>query len=211
MFLSDRDLRFVLEAKQLIFDPPPEEIDTTSIDLHLDKVSEAKVWDVAAFEKQQADAGRPPILGVGQFNPKDFSRRFTVPLPTEGEANPRILVYRDGSSVIVKPRGFFLWQTREVIGTPEIDPRLICFVDGKSTRARAGLVVHMTAPTVHAGWWGHVTLEMANLGPFTLGLKEGDAIAQVVVAAISSPPLKRKIARGVAVGQSSVTGSTDAP
>jgi Ca2+-binding RTX toxin-like protein len=31
----------------------------------------------------------------------------------------------------------------------------------------------MTAPTIHAGWWGQVTLEIANLGPFTLALKPG--------------------------------------
>jgi hypothetical protein len=38
MYLSDRDLRFALDTNQLIVDPPPMEIDTTSIDLHLDKM-----------------------------------------------------------------------------------------------------------------------------------------------------------------------------
>jgi hypothetical protein len=64
MFLSDRDLRLALESHQLIVDPPPAEIDTTSIDPYLDKIEEARVWDVDAFVRQQEDAGTPPILGI---------------------------------------------------------------------------------------------------------------------------------------------------
>jgi dCTP deaminase len=52
------------------------------------------------------------------------------------------------------------------VGTPEENADLICFIDGKSTRARTGLVIHLTAPTIHAGWSGKVTLEIVNLGPF---------------------------------------------
>jgi deoxycytidine triphosphate deaminase len=44
MYLSDRDLKFAVETGQLIVDPPPEEYDTTSIDLHLDSVNQAKIW-----------------------------------------------------------------------------------------------------------------------------------------------------------------------
>lgn len=209
MYLSDRDLRFAIASAQLIVNPPPAEIDTTSIDLHLDGIEVARVWDVKAFELQQQDAGVLPILGVGKFNFQAFAEKFAVPVPSEEEAGPGARVYREGRRVIVKPSGFFLWQTHEVVGTPERDPRLICFVDGKSTRARTGLVVHMTAPTLHAGWWGHVTLEIANLGPFTLALEESDAVAQVVVAVISSPPMKQKLALGVAVGQENVAGGSE--
>ncbi len=213
MYLSDRDLRFALDTNQLIVNPPPMEIDTTSIDLHLDKIEAAKVWDVKAFTRQQEDAGASPILGVGKFNYKAFAKRFAIPVPFEGEGEAwsDSKVYREGSRIVVKPGGFFLWQTRERVGTPEIDPRLICFIDGKSSRARTGLVVHMTAPTLHSGWWGQVTLEIANLGPFALALCEGDAIAQIVVATISSPPLQKKSAQGIAIGQRDVAGSHEEP
>jgi dCTP deaminase len=73
-----------------------------------------------------------------------------------------------------------------------------------------GLLVHMTAPTIHAGWWGQITLEICNLGPFTLALKEGDAVCQITVAAISSPPVKRKSTKGVKVGQISPAGESAA-
>ena len=52
---------------------------------------------------------------------------------------------------------------------------------------------------------GQITLEIANLGPFELCLAEGDAISQIVVATISSPPIKRK-KEGIAIGQREVGG-----
>lgn len=85
-----------------------------------------------------------------------------------------------------------LWQTLEIVGTPEENAGLICFIDGKSTRARTGLIVHLTAPTIHAGWSGKITLEIANLGPFDLKMKEfEDVVAQLTVATITSPPVER--------------------
>jgi dCTP deaminase len=202
MYLSDRDLEFAVKTGQLIVDPTPTEYDTTSIDLHLDKIEEAKVWNVPAFHEQQRTSGNDPFVSVGGFDHEAFARQFHMPVPEDSAS----LVYREGKKIILKPHGFFLWQTQENVGTPEIDPRLICFVDGKSTRARVGLLVHMTAPTIHAGWWGKVTLEISNLGPFTLALKEGDVVAQIVVASISSPPIKKKGVKGVKMGQRNVGG-----
>lgn len=203
MYLSDRDLKFAVETGQLIVDPSPTEYDTTSIDLHLDNVNEAKVWNVEAFKKRQESAGNDSWLRVGKYKYRSFSQEFYQGVPTDSSS----LVYRNGDRVILRPRGFLLWQTLEVVGTPEIDPRLICFINGKSSSARSGLLVHMTAPTIHAGWWGQITLEIANLGPFDLCLAAGDAISQIVVATISSPPTKRK-KEGIAIGQREVSGNT---
>jgi dCTP deaminase len=205
MYLSDRDLKFAVETGQLIVDPAPEEFDTTSIDLHLDKVNEAKIWNVEAFKRKQANTGNDPWLRVGKYKYRTFSQEFYQSVPEDSSSANS--VYRNGDRVILRPGGFLLWQTREAVGTPEIDPRLICFINGKSSSARSGLLVHMTAPTIHAGWWGQITLEIANLGPFELCLAEGDAISQIVVATISSPPTKRK-KEGIAIGQREVGGNT---
>jgi deoxycytidine triphosphate deaminase len=132
MYLSDRDLEFAVKHGLLIVNPPPTEYDTTSIDLHLDRVEEAKVWNVAAFEKQQSESGNEPWVSVGRFDHKAFALKFHTDVPEDSSR----LVYRDGRRIILKPDGFFIWQTKEEVGTPEADPRLICFVDGKSTRAR---------------------------------------------------------------------------
>lgn len=97
-----------------------------------------------------------------------------------------------------------LWQTKETVGTPETGANLIAFIDGKSTRARTGLLAHLTAPTIHASWSGKVTLEIANLGPFNFVLTEGDSIAQIVVATISSIP-EETMKAGVTYRQTEVS------
>jgi deoxycytidine triphosphate deaminase len=56
MYLSDRDLQWAIERKLLIVQPPegipPPKVDPTSIDLRLDNVSEAKIWDIETFKKK---------------------------------------------------------------------------------------------------------------------------------------------------------------
>jgi dCTP deaminase len=217
MFLSNRDIRWAIDCQQLIVDPRPETFgmgyDETSIDLHLDDVKEAYVWDVEAFAKDQARAGgRGPELHLGRFQWGEFSERYLVAAPEDADDDAtrlKQLVCRRGRQVIVKPAGFVLWTTKERVGTPVINPRLISFVNARSTRARTGLVVHMTAPTIHAGWEGKVTLEIANHGPFHFVLEENDVIAQLTVAQITSTPdLRLKQATSQTAGQSHVTGAS---
>jgi dCTP deaminase len=97
-------------------------------------------------------------------------------------------VYKQGQRVILKPYGFLRWTTEEVVGTPGENPELIAFVNAKSTKAKTGIMVHFTAPTINSGWKGKIVLELVNLGPFTFVLKPGDAIAQLTVARITSRP-----------------------
>ena len=205
MFLSDRDLKYALECEDLICNPPPTEYGLSGIDLHLDKIEEAKIWDPARRKKSLSGLAAKSSVGFGDFEYKQFAESCAIPVPSlvKGENQP---VCRDGDCVILRPGGFLLWLTKEKVGTPTKKARYICFINGKSTRARLGLLVHMTAPTIDAGWWGQVTLEMANLGPFDLSLEEGDAIAQLVVAMMSSPPTQEKPIRGIQAGQKSVTG-----
>ena len=165
---------------------------------------EAYIWNVASFqESEDARGSGAPELLVGRFNLGRFSRQYLIHPPDD----PNQPVYRRGPEIIVKPNGFLLWQTKERVGTPKRNPGLICFVDGKSTRARTGILVHLTAPTIHAGWSGKIVLEIANLGPFHLVLRENDVIAQLTVATVSSPPdLSLRIEESATAGQAHVHG-----
>jgi len=188
MYLSDRDLAWAIETGKLIVDPRPEKIDASSIDLHLDSVGEAKIWDVEEYVRHTSNAGMGPEIRIGTYTYTGFSGDYLVPPKEYDSKNTNQRVFRRGKQIIVKPLGFLLWQTREVVGTPPENADLICFVDGKSTRARAGIVVHLTAPTIHTSWKGKITLEICNFGPFDLVLEEGDAIAQIIVAKVTSSP-----------------------
>lgn len=206
MYLSDRDLAWAIETGRLIVDPPPERIDATSLDLHLGPTDGARIWDIESFLEHEQDAGRDrPELRVGAYKIGTFGNKYLVP-PPEYVSAPNQLVGLRGNEIIVKPRGFNLWPTQEVVGTPKRNADLICFVDGKSTKARAGMVVHLTAPTIHSTWEGNVTLEIANLGPFDLVFKAGDAVAQLTVSKITSAPDKGVDSVSMTYGQSGVHG-----
>ena len=209
MYLSDRDLRWALDHKQLLVHPRPDDkhIGPTSIDLHLDKIEEAKVWNIEEYCKDSSVMGHgdSPELPIGQFQYEKFAKKFLI---RPGEDKNKEVFCR-GKQIIIKPHGFVLWQTKERVGTPEEGAQLICFVDGKSTRARTGILVHMTAPTIHAAWgaWP-ITLEIGNFGPFHLVLQEDDVIAQITVAGISSIPARSaRQAGSVTSGQTDVAGA----
>lgn len=210
MYLSDVDLRQAVQCGDLIVEPlPDEEIGATSIDLHLDSIEQAQVWDFEALAKHNKDLGHPPKeLHIARMNYATISRQFMVQPPHEDDAEKNDLVFRRDNAVVLRPQGFVVWQTREKVGTPEEDPRYICFVNGKSTRSRTGLVVHLTAPTIHAGWSGNITLEMTNVGPLDLVLFAGDAVAQITVAKITWPPsLDIKLFESTTHGQTSIHGA----
>jgi dCTP deaminase len=214
MYLSNRDIQWAIECGKLIVDPPPEVYeagyDETSIDLHLDSLEQgARVWDIEAYNRdlQRAVEGRGIStaslneLRLGTFDFKVISGKYLTAVPTEpprGSPNPPLVFCRNRGEVIVRRFGFLLWTTKEKVGTPVLDrespkaaqrhPELICFVNAKSSQARTGILVHFTAPTIHAGWAGKITLEITNLGPFDFVLRENDTIAQLTVATISSAP-----------------------
>ena len=69
-------------------------------------------------------------------------------------------------------------------------PSLAARIEGKSSRARCGLLVHFTAPTVHPGFFGTLTLEMINLGPSPIALVPGMPIAQLIVEEVKGIPVE---------------------
>lgn len=209
MYLSDRDLELAIDQGKLIIDPRTE-AGPTSIDLHLDSTSEAQIWDIQALATDNRALGLPDReLNIARMQYGKISRKYLVSPPHHNNAPNDALVVRRDDCIVVRPSGFVLWQTKEIVGTPEQDPEFICFIDGKSTRARTGVAIHMTTPTIHAGWSGNVTLEITNCGPFDIVLHEGDAVAQVTVARITSPPRTDvKQYESQTHGQADVTGAT---
>ena len=206
MFLSDRDLAWAIETGRLIVNPRPEKIDATSIDLHLGRIEDAKIWDIEKFAADQTEVGKPrPELHVGAYKIGKFGAKYARS-PPDYDARCNWPVMRRGDEIIVRPMGFLLWTTREEVGTPKTNADLICFVEGKSTKARTGMVVHLTAPTIHSTWTGNVVLEIVNLGPFDLVFHEGDAVAQLTVCRISSPPDKAVEGTSATYGQTGVHG-----
>ena len=68
--------------------------------------------------------------------------------------------------------------------------RLAARVEGKSSLARLGLAVHVTAPTIHAGFDGHTQLEIINHGGVPIRLRTGMRIYQLIFEQTLGTPVK---------------------
>lgn len=103
-----------------------------------------------------------------------------VGLPTE---------YHDehvAGAVHLRPGEFALARTKEIVGIP---PHLVARVEGKSSWARRGLLVHITAGFIDPGFYGTITLELANVSARPLTLPVGCAIAQLSILELDTPPI----------------------
>lgn len=72
----------------------------------------------------------------------------------------------------------------------ESDPCLAARIEGKRSYARCGLPVHFTAPTIHAGFSGTVTLELINLGPLDIALYPSMPICQLILEQVHGKPFR---------------------
>ena len=91
--------------------------------------------------------------------------------------------YHDSETFVLDLGKFVLATTFERIQLPN---NLMAWVEGRSTWARAGIGIHLTAPKIDPGFAGNIALEIVNLGPVGVELRaEIDAPAQLVFARIS--------------------------
>ena len=90
----------------------------------------------------------------------------------------------------LEPNTFALGKTLEHIKLPIGSGRqsLAGRIEGKSSFARCGLLIHFTAPTVHADWDGTLTLEMKNLGNCAIILYPEMPICQLILKEVLGQP-----------------------
>lgn len=169
MILSNVDIRDAINAGDLIVEPPPppDHFATSSLDLRVGY----------QFKKWKANAN-----GV-QLN-INLSK---VKVPDCGQYIENVPLDRDG--LITVPRNdFILALTLEKIKLP-LCSKLAARVEGRSSLARFGLAVHITAPIIHSGFSGPIVLEIKNLGPHSLKIEPGKTcICQLVFERLSSVP-----------------------
>jgi dCTP deaminase len=93
------------------------------------------------------------------------------------------------------PRTFILGFTQQRIRLPTRS-RIVARVEGRSSLARLGVGVHVTAPTIHAGFGARnaastgapIQLEIFNLGEWTVVLDVGMPICQLIFEEVREMP-----------------------
>ncbi len=94
-------------------------------------------------------------------DPKDFSRESFVG-------------YK-GKTCIIPPNSFALGKSFEYFRIPR---NVLAIVLGKSTYARAGIIVNITP--LESAWEGFVTIEISNTTPLPVKIYADEGIAQVI-------------------------------
>ncbi len=90
----------------------------------------------------------------------------------------------DGDPFILEPGAFAIASTHEVLKLPS---DILGRLEGKSSLARLGILVHSTAARFDPGWNGAPVLELGNLGPKPAILYCGMSICAFTFEKIGAP------------------------
>lgn len=147
MVLSDRDIKKYVKEGKIKINPKPnfrEQLGACSLDLHLGNVFKI-------------------------FRPSDYPY---LDLKRKIDFNDLMeeIKIKDDAPFILQPRAFVLTTTKEEFSLPE---NLIARLDGRSSLARIGVVVHLTAARFDPGWQGKAVMELGNLGSMPVVLYAG--------------------------------------
>ncbi len=182
MILSEREIQALLDDGLVLIDPrPPADSDqwsSTAVDLTLDGV--VLEWT-------------PPREPHRPIQP--HTKNFDVQGMMEDDRLARKVPIHPTQGYVLKPQSFILGFTRECIRFPA-RCRIAARVEGKSSLARLGLCIHVTAPTIHAGFGAKgakskglpVQLEIFNLGPWEIQLDRGMRICQLIFEEVREVP-----------------------
>lgn len=165
MILTDREMMIAIRCDQLIIDPVPPDTSFTSTSVDLTLADDGLEWT--------STGGIQIRPGHNDYKYSNMAATFQRPVKVAG--------------YVLKPTNFLLGWTRERIGLPT-NSRLAARVEGKSSLARLGICVHLTAPTIHAGFDAPVQLEIVNFGPHEIVLNSGMRICQLIVEQILGTP-----------------------
>lgn len=166
MKLSDKDISIALKSGRIAIEPEPNasKIKGISVDLRLD--NRFRVFN---------DHTAPYIDLSGP-------REEVQTLLDKIMGNE--IVIEEGQAFFLHPGELALASTLESIMVPD---DLVGWLDGRSSLARLGLMVHVTAHRIDPGWQGQIVLEIFNSGKLPLALRPGMDICAINFETLSSP------------------------
>ncbi|MCY4471871.1 MAG: dCTP deaminase [Kistimonas sp.] len=169
MRLSDRDIAAALEKGKLRISPHPrpETISGASLDIRLGN-------SFRVFR----DHGTAFI---------DLSGSREQIETTLNDVMSDEIVLPEGGAFFLHPGQLALAVTLESVTLPD---DLVGWLDGRSSLARLGLMVHATAHRIDPGWRGQIVLECFNAGKLPLAMRPGMTVGAINFEALSSPALR---------------------
>lgn len=97
------------------------------------------------------------------------------------------LKLKDVDNWILMPGEFVLGVTEEKVNIPA---NILGRLDGKSTLARDGILVHCTSGFIDPGFYGNIVLEIKNISDRVVDLTQYETVAQISFEELKSLPEK---------------------
>ncbi|AUH01511.1 dCTP deaminase [Pectobacteriaceae bacterium CE70] len=169
MRLCDRDIERWLDDGRLVITPrpPQERINGATVDVRLGHQFRVFCGHTAPF--------------IDLSGPKD-----EVSAALDRVMSDEINL-TEKEAFFLHPGELALAVTLESVTLPD---NLVGWLDGRSSLARLGLMVHVTAHRIDPGWQGLIVLEFYNSGKLPLALRPG-----MMIGALSFEPLSGPAAR----------------
>ena len=176
MILSSAEIKLAQEQGLIGIEPSPKDDQYSASSLDLRLGDEFSQWDRDKLT-ELAQGGFSEVVDASRSSFAALRNQFLRPATIEP----------DGSCVI-QPSDFLLGITLETVRLP-LESGIAARVEGRSSLARMGLAVHLTAPTVHIGWRGRIALEMVNFGPWPIRLRPTELkICQLIFEKVNALP-----------------------
>ena len=165
MRLCDKDIEQYIDDELIIISPKPDKsmISGVSVDIRLGN-------EFRVFQDHTA-----PFIDLSA--PKaEMQKAMDTVMSDE-------IVINDGEAFFLHPGELALAVTYESVTLPE---NIVGWLDGRSSLARLGLMVHVTAHRIDPGWSGQIVLEFYNSGKLPLALRPKMKIAALNFETMSS-------------------------
>ncbi len=183
MILSDREILAALERGAIAIDPVPAGSlwSSTAIDLRL--AAQLRRWN-------------PPKIGGVAVAVDPHHDEFDINALLD-QCTETVAIGREG--YVLEPRSFHLGWTFEKLKLPSRS-RIGARVEGKSSLGRLGLGIHITAPTIHAGFGFNdkdpsfpgnpIHLEIWNFSELPIRVRGEMKICQLILEEVHGTPEK---------------------
>jgi dCTP deaminase len=150
MRLTDRQIVSYLDAQRIAIEPRPklEDISGVTVDIHLGN-------EFRVLEDHAA-----PFIDIS--GPREDIERAIQQVMSDP------IVLKPEQAFFIHPGEFALAVTHESVTLPA---DMVGWLDGRSSLARLGLMVHVTAHRIDPGWSGQIVLEFFNSGKLPLALR----------------------------------------
>ncbi len=155
-------------------------------DQDIKKAIEAGEIVIKDFDESRLQPASYDILLGNKFIATDLHATEFIDPEKKVFAKTHDIEVPDGEAFILHPGVSVVGFSRDHFGSD----KYLIEVNGKSSLARIGLLVHNSASLINPGHFLNVALELCNLNTVPLLLRPGMQIAQLTFAKLTSTPTK---------------------